>query len=118
MHYSNPRTESTIENWPTGRSTMTAIFSIETHPKRGQRAVRITHHPITGRPAAPKKLTFARQARIVDGDDGRTYILELSMCGSIHIMKGDMQYSHEHVMVGDARYADLMAMFEVMHNSP
>ena len=111
MQYSNPRTNATIEHWPTGRYTTTAIFHIETHPKRGQRAVRVTHHPITGKPAAPKKLTFARQARIVDGDDGRTYILELRMYGSIHIMKGDMQYSHEHIMVGDTRYADLLALF-------
>jgi hypothetical protein len=65
--YSNPRIAATIENWPHGGKRVTAQFYIEEHPTRGQRAVRVT----TG---APKKLTFAKQMRIVDGDDGRTYI--------------------------------------------
>jgi hypothetical protein len=63
--YSNPRLEATIENWPSGSKRVTAVFSIEIHPNRGQRAVR----KITG---AAKKLTYATAARIVDGDDGRS----------------------------------------------
>ncbi len=67
MSYSNPRTSAVIPDWPSGSQRVTATFSIEAHPKRGERGVRTT----TG---APKTLTYARKARIVDGDDGRIYI--------------------------------------------
>jgi hypothetical protein len=102
--YSNPRMNAVIQDWPSGAKRVTAHFSIETDPKRGQRAVRIT----TG---APKKLTFANKMRIVDGDDGRTYIAELTMYGHITIMRGDMKYNEETVFERDARYPDLLALF-------
>ena len=95
-----------IENWPGGSTNrITATFSIETDPKRGQRAVRVT----TG---APKKLTFARQMRIVDGDDGRTYIAALTSFGHISIFRGDMKFQHEAVFERDPRYPSLLALFE------
>ena len=102
--YSNPRMNAVIENWPHGSNRVTATFAIEAAPKKGERAVRTT----TG---APKKLTFAKKARIVDGDDGRTYIAELSMYGSVSIMKGDMKFQHEHIPVGDPRHAEAVALF-------
>lgn len=103
--YSNPRMYALIENWPLGRDRRgTASFEIEQHPTRGERAVRVT----TG---APKTLTYARKARIVDGDDGKTYIAELSMYGHINIMRGDMKFSHETVFDRDPRHAELMALF-------
>ena len=68
--YSNPRMSAIIENWPSGGKHVTAKFSIEIREGKGERAVRFT----TG---AGKVLTFARKARIVDGDDGRTYIVGL-----------------------------------------
>jgi hypothetical protein len=103
--YSNPRLTAVIDSWPSGSQRVTATFSIETDPKRGQRAVRAT----TG---APKKLTFARQMRIVDGDDGRTYIAALTDSGHITIKRGDMKYDHETVFERDPRYPTLLALFE------
>lgn len=100
--YSNPRLTATIENWPSGSHRVTATFSIETHPKRGERAVRVT----TG---APKKLTFADKMRIVDGDDGRTYIAALTPYGTISITQGNMQFTEESFFPRDACYADLRA---------
>lgn len=102
--YSNPRTSATIENWPHGSHRVTAHFSIEQDPKRGERAVRVT----TG---APKKLTFARLMRIVDGDDGRTYIAALTGYGHITIKRGDMQYDHETVFEREPRYGELLSLF-------
>ena len=102
--YSNPRMSATIEDWPSGSQRVTAVFSIETDPKRGQRAVRTT----TG---ATKKLTFAKQMRIVDGSDGRTYIAELTHSGFISIKRGDMKYDHESVFERDPRFAELLALF-------
>jgi hypothetical protein len=96
--------QATIENWPSGKHRVTATFAIEADPKRGERAVRTT----TG---APKKLTFARKARIVDGDDGRTYIAELTIFAHITIMRGDMKFHHETIFASDPRYAELLALF-------
>lgn len=101
--YSNPRMSATIENWPNGGHRVTAQFSIEVDPKRGERAVRVT----TG---APKKLTFARKMRIVDGADGRTYIATLTDYGHITIFKGDMKYHEESFFERDAHYAELRAL--------
>jgi hypothetical protein len=103
MIYSNPRKTAVITDWPSGSKWVTAYFSIEADPKRGERAVRVT----TG---APKKLTFARKMRIVDGDDGRTYIAKLSGYGHITIMHGNFKYDAETVFDGP-RYAELAALF-------
>jgi hypothetical protein len=102
--YTNPRLSAVIADWPNGGHRVTATFSIESDAKRGERAVRIT----TG---APKKLTFARKMRIVDGDDGRTYIATLTAYGHITIMRGDMKYQHESVFEREPRYAELLALF-------
>lgn len=102
--YSNPRMNATIENWPMGSmKRCTAIFSIE-QTSKGERAVRETI-------GALKKLTYARKARIVDGDDGRTYIAELTDYGFVSIMRGNMKHQHETVHPGDPRLPELLALF-------
>ena len=104
--YSNPRLTAVIENWPLGASRRgPATFTIETHEKRGERAVRITD-------GAPKKLTFARKMRIVDGDDGRTYLAALSDYGHVTIMRGDMKLQEECVFSSDTRHASLLELFK------
>lgn len=102
--YSNPRMSAVIENWPHGAKRVTATFSIEKDPKRGERAVRTT----TG---APKKLTFACKMRIVDGDDGRTYIAALTDYGHITIWRGDMKFNEETIFEREERYPALRALF-------
>jgi hypothetical protein len=102
--YSNPRLNATIDNWPSGSKRVTAVFTIEQHPTRGERAVRVT----TG---APKTLVYARKARILDGDDGRTYLANLTIYGHISIFNGDMKFRHEAVFEHDPRYPDLLALF-------
>jgi len=110
--YSNPRMEAVIENWPSGRHRTTATFRIETHPTRGQRGTRFTIDPRTGQPSAIKTLTYARQARIVDGDDGRTYIAELTMHGHINVTQSNMQFQAEDAIFPDnPRYATMRALF-------
>lgn len=104
LTYSNPRMRATIPNWPSGSKRVTAHFEIEQHPTRGERAVRTT----TG---DPKKLTFAKMARIVDGSDGRTYIAEYSFYGFISIMRGDMKFQQETIFERDPRYAATLELF-------
>lgn len=104
MKYSNPRMTAAIENWPSGSKRVTAMFQIEQDAKRGERAVRWTS-------GAAKKLTYAKLVRIVDGDDGRTYIAEYTMYGHISIMRGDMKFSHETIHPSDPRYAETVELF-------
>lgn len=104
IRYTNPRMQAVIENWPSGSKRVTAKFEIE-QSKRGERAVRIT----TG---APKKLTYAVRARIVDGSDGRTYIAEMTVYGFVNIMRADMKTQHESIFTDDPRYCDVLALFK------
>jgi len=111
--YSNPRTALIVNDWPIGRQTKTkAIFSIEQHATRGERAVRTLLNPRNGLPFKPKKLTFAHKVRIVDGSDGRTYLAELTRSGFISIMRGDMKFEEESIFNTDPRFSDLIKFFE------
>jgi len=105
MKYSNPRMKAVIPDWPSGRHIVEATFAIEIHPTRGERATRVT----TG---AVKKLTYAYKARIVDGDDGRTYIIELTRPGGhISIMQGTMKFQQACVFADFPQYPELLALF-------
>jgi hypothetical protein len=111
--YTNPTMERRVEGWPFGRrERATALFSIEQHPTRGERAVRVIVDPLTGRQFAPKKLTYAARVRIVDGSNGRTYIAELTRSGFVSIMCGDMKYQHETIHEGNPRFGEVRALFE------
>jgi hypothetical protein len=110
-NYSNPRLEAVIDNWPIGAKRTTATFRIEAKPGKGERGTRFTIDPKTGRPSATKTMTFAYKARIVDGDDGKTYIAELSMYRHISIMQSNMKFEEETIHSSDPRYADLLALF-------
>lgn len=103
LTYTNPRMKAVIENWPSGPRRVVATFEIESGAK-GERAVRVTD-------GAPKRLTYARRVRIVDGSDGRTYIAELTSYGHISIMKGDMKFQQEAVFERDPRYAEVLELF-------
>jgi hypothetical protein len=110
--YSNPRLRAEIFDWPMGRNLRgTAIFTIESKPGKGERGVRVTI--CNGRESAPKTLTYARKARIVDGDDGKTYIAELSMYGGISFMQSNMKFqSGDTIFPRDERYAEIMRLFD------
>jgi hypothetical protein len=110
--YSNPRLEAVIADWPSGQHRTTATFRIESHPTRGERGTRTTVDPRSGQPSAPKALTYARKARIVDGDDGRTYIAELTLYGHVSVMRGDMKIQHESIFENDPRYPVVRALFD------
>lgn len=81
--FSNPRLVAVIEDYPLGGSKRgRCTFEIE-QGKRGYRAKRTT----TGK---PKFATYAGKAAIVDGSDGRTYVLQhATPYDFIHIMRHD-----------------------------
>lgn len=110
--YSNPRLHAEIPNWPLGGNKRgIAIFHVETI-KGMQRACRTTN-------GATKKLTYAQMVRIVDGDDGKTYIAEFSGNYSfISIRRGDMKHQHETIWPNDigiernTRFKTVMRLFD------
>jgi hypothetical protein len=110
--YTNPTMERRVDGWPLGRKQRAlAVFTIEQHPTRGERAVRVLITP-EGRAFAPKKLTYAHKVRIVDGSNGRTYIAELTRSGFVSIMRGDMKYQHETIHEDNPRFGEVRALFE------
>lgn len=111
--YGNPRTSAVVPDWPSGAHRTVATFRIESHPIRGERATRTTVDPRTGRDSAAKALTYARRMRIVDGDDGRTYIVADNVgYGHLTVWRGDMKYNEEVVYANDPRHAAMLALFE------
>ena len=103
-NYSNPRLTATIAGWPSGSKRVTATFTIERTP-RGERAVRTT----TGKPVT---ITYSRHQRIVDGDDGRTYVARDHGAGMVSILRGDMKYQHEIAHYPSLRFTELLSLFE------
>lgn len=102
--YSNPRTTATIHDWPMGSGKRgTAVFQIERGTK-GERATRIT----TGK---PKKLTFAEKMLIVDGSDGRTYIVEETQYGFYSIWQSNMKFQEESIHPGNPRFEMVRNLF-------
>lgn len=68
--FSNPRLAADFPDWPMGGNKRgRCTFTVEYNPKRGYRFIRQT----TGK---PKATTFGGPAAIVDGSDGRTYLLQ------------------------------------------
>lgn len=109
--YSNPRMHAEIANWPMGGSHRgTATFTIETRPGKGERAIRVTRRD-DGKQSAGKMLTFALRTRIVDGDDGKTYLACLTEFGHVSIHQSNMQFSQEAIFPADPRYAAVRALF-------
>lgn len=103
--YTNPRIGADIPNWPHGRQRVLATFTVEDSPDgKSQRAVRVT----IGKPV---KLTYAKRVLFADGDDGRTYIINLTHSGFISVMRGDMKYQHETLFPDNPRFAEVRAFF-------
>ena len=110
MNYSNPRMSLLVNDWPYGKLRTTVQFTIEPG-KKGERASRTTINPKTGKINKPKTTTYAKKARIVDGDDSKTYIAELSEYGHICIMQSNLQYQQESIHPGDDDYQAAINLF-------
>ena len=67
--FSNPRLVATFDDWPSGSKRVQCTFTMEYNAKRGYRFSRVT----TGK---PKVTTYSGKGAIVDGSDGRTYLIQ------------------------------------------
>jgi hypothetical protein len=112
LTFSNPRKEAMIEDWPIGRQRCRASFMVETHPTRGERVCRVTENKSRTGWNAPKRTTYGSKCVIVDGSDGRTYILDHSGdYGMITIRDGNMKHTKETVFADDTeRFAELFLL--------
>lgn len=104
MGFHSPCLDLTIEEYPLGGSRRGQCrFWIEIDPRKGSRAVRQT----TGK---PKLDTYAIQAAIVTGSNGRTYVLR--NVGS-HISIRDHAFMHfDSAFPGDAQYSELLDLIK------
>lgn len=107
--YTNPRKSVTIEDWPYGQQRTKVTFEIDAN-NRGERCIRTTINPKTGRPTKPKAATYSPLVRLVDGSDGRIYIMSYTEYGFIKVMQGNMKFEHEVIHRDDSRFAELVTL--------
>ena len=111
--FTNPRLSATFTDWPLGGSKRgTCVFTVTHKPGKGWRFERVT----TGK---PKCSTYGGLGAIVDGSDGRTYLLQKAGAFDfIKIMRSDFMSAAGEVGRGsvfpndpnDEEYANLMAI--------
>ncbi len=105
LTFSNPRLSATFEDWPSGSQRVRCTFQVEHHPKRGYRIARQT----TGK---PKYSTYGGPSAIVDGSDGRTYLLvHIPLYQMVKVRRSDfLDAERGCVWSQDADYASLLAL--------
>lgn len=82
IEFGNPRLRAEFDNWPSGGKRVPCVFQVH-HDKRGYRISKTT----TGK---PKYTTYSGQCAIVDGSDGKIYLLQVAQdFGFIKIMRHD-----------------------------
>lgn len=100
MQFSNPRLSKVIEDYPSGGKRVACTYQVKNDYKKGYRVSRVT----TGK---PKYTTFSGPACIVDGDNGKTYILRvISQIGCIDVLRWDFLSATEEMGITAAVFAD------------
>lgn len=110
--FSNARKVAEFSDWPIGGSNRGQCkFAVEDGGKRGERVSRTTTDK-HGRWCKPKYTTYSDKAAIVDGSDGKTYILSLSPhYGMVSIHRHDfMSAERSAAFDRDADYASLVEL--------
>ncbi len=103
----NPRTVAEFDDWPSGAHRVKCKFYMESN-KRGLRILRQTQDK-HGRWCKPKTTSYSGPAAIVDGSDGRTYILQFAAAyGFIKIWSHDFMDAFEAVFEACPRHAELL----------
>ena len=106
--FSNPRREAMIDDWPIGRQRCRCWFQVE-RTNRGERVARRTENKTRTGWNQPKRTTYGDRCAIVDGDDGRTWLLSYRN-GAVCVWISDMQHTLCHVYADDPLFAGLMAL--------
>lgn len=102
MTFTNPRLKAEFSDWPSGQARVQCVFEVH-HDKRGCRVSRATTDK-HGRWCKPKFTTYSSgAAAIVDGSDGRTYILQAS-ADAVRIVDSDLQHDPPEDRLGHRAY--------------
>ena len=108
MQYSNPRLHAEFDNWPCGGKVVKCQFAVEYNGNKGSRVARTTTDK-SGLWCKPKYTTYAKRSVIVDGEDGRTYILQQSMYG-VTVLRSDFMDQENQMGNDPERLKYLMGM--------
>lgn len=119
--FSNPRLRAEFSDWPIGGSRRgKCVFNIEHKAGKGHRLTRVTENPKTGGWYKPQVNTYGGEAAIVDGSDGRTYVLQRAQGYSfIYIWRSDLfQGGTVHPSEDRVRFDTLNALIEEANKPP
>ena len=129
MPFTNPRLRAEFDDWPSGRDRVKCRFEVLPRDRYGVRVSRTTTDK-SGRWCKPKLTTAGQQAAIVDGADGKTYILVerdgktyilVERTGGVHVSSHDFMdapalpgCSGAYAFAGHAPelYKELLALIE------
>ncbi len=111
--FNNPRKFAEFGDWPCGRHWCKCRFEVESN-SRGERVLRFTENKARTGWNKPKKTTYADAFVIVDGDDGKTYLLSYnSICGRpIIVWFSDLQHVTETFWPKHPLYLELLRLFK------
>lgn len=90
LEFSNPRLKAEFSDWPSGRDRVKCEFFVEDNGKKGVRVGRRTQK--NGVWCKTKYDTYCKKAVIVDGNDGKTYLLILTNINSITVAYSDFMH--------------------------
>jgi len=108
LTFSNPRSTAEFNDWPSGRDRVQCKFYVEHDAKRGYRVCRQTTDR-DGKWCKPKTMTYSGLCAIVDGSDGKTYILQIAaMYGFVSVWRHDFMTACDAIFEADPRHWELM----------
>lgn len=87
--FSNARLVAEFDDWPSGQHRVNCKFEVHDGGKKGYRVSRTTTDK-HGKWCKPKFTVYGGKSAIVDGNDGKTYILQHSpMYGFVAVYRHD-----------------------------
>lgn len=110
IQYSNPQMERTFDDWPYRQVQTTCVFEV-THRNNRERCQRRTQEPMSKRWNNPKLTTYGLKCRIMDGDDGKIYVVTWNNYGFFNVMRSCLKLQQESVSLGDPRFEDMRKQF-------
>lgn len=99
LELSDPRKEAEVRDWPSGKRRVTALFRVEVSENWGERVSRITTKldSVPESYGKPRRTAYHKKIRIVNGNDGRIYLLGLTDFRQIVVISGTLnktEYLH------------------------
>jgi hypothetical protein len=108
--FSNPRLRAELADYPIGAGKRgLCVFEVKFVPKKGYKFFRTT----TGKPKSD--IAYGGKAAIVDGDNGRTYLLQRGTYGGITIYRSDMKCAETEVLGFDHYVTDREDVFATLN---